>query len=229
VWPFLTFRFTYYYSQEDIMGGGTSKPSVSKKDTEVLTMHPSWESHVNEEKNSGFSFSLINVHISCALGTILFALCCMICVLLCYLGYRRFCHPKKKNKEATTAPPPPSMCATCLSCSPPSSTSLRPWDKEVMEDRYYASMRQQDYDDYDAMNNRVMSQDSFITTEAGLWIQWSSFVNFCRQLLWLTLWLLLLLLLRLLLHWLKFSYLRLSRSILAPTLLLHDSPRKTQY
>jgi hypothetical protein len=56
------------------MGGGTSKPAVSKKDTKVLTMHPSWETHVNEEKNSGFFFSLINVHTSCALGTILFAL-----------------------------------------------------------------------------------------------------------------------------------------------------------
>jgi hypothetical protein len=148
VWPFPTFRFTYYYSQEDIMGGGPSKPAVSKEETEVLTMHPSWESHVNEEKNSGFFFSLINKHIPCVLGTILFALCIMICILLGYLGYRRFCHgPKKKTKEAT-APPLPSTCATCLSCSPPSSTCLRPWDKEAMEDRYYVSMRQGDDDDF---------------------------------------------------------------------------------
>jgi hypothetical protein len=81
-------------------------------------------------------------------GETFFALCCMICVLLCYLGYRRFCHPKK-TKEATTVPPPLPMCATCLSCSPPSSTSLRPWDKEAMEDSYYASMQhQRDDDDY---------------------------------------------------------------------------------
>jgi hypothetical protein len=152
VWPFPTFRFTYFYFEEDIMGKETSKPAVSKKDTEVFTMHPSWETHVNEEKNSGFFFLLINVHISCALGTILFAFCCMICVLLCYLGYRMFCHPKKK---ATTAPaPPPPTCITCSSCPPPSSTSLRPWDKEAMEDRYFASMqrqrddRQQDDDDF---------------------------------------------------------------------------------
>jgi hypothetical protein len=148
VWPFPTFCFMYYYFDEDIMGGETSKPDVSKKDTEVLTMHPSYETHVNEEKNSGFFFLLINLHISCALGTILFALCCMVCVLLCYLGYRRFCNPKK-NKETTTAPPPPHTCLTCLSCPPPSSTSLRPWDKEAMEDRYYASMQRQRYDNDD--------------------------------------------------------------------------------
>jgi hypothetical protein len=148
VWPFPTFCFTYYWSQEDIMGGTPSKPAVSKKDTEVLTLHPSWESHVEEETNSGIFFSLLNVHVLCALGTILFCLCIMICILLGYLGYQRFCHrPKKKTKEAT-APPPPSTCATCLSYSP-SSASLRPWDKEAMEDRYYASMRQQnDVDDF---------------------------------------------------------------------------------
>jgi hypothetical protein len=119
VWPFPTFCFTYYFFEEDIMGGDTSKPAVSKTDTEVLTMRPNWETHANEEKNSGFFYSLLNVHISCALGTILFALSCMICVLLCYLGYRRFCHPKKK---ATTAPlpPPPPTCVTCLSCPPTS-------------------------------------------------------------------------------------------------------------
>jgi hypothetical protein len=73
----------------------------------------------------------------------------MICILLGYLGYRRFCHrPKKKTKEAT-APPPPSTCVTCFFCSPLSLTSLRPWDKEAVEDRYYASIRQRvDFDDF---------------------------------------------------------------------------------
>jgi hypothetical protein len=70
------------------MGGKATKPAVSKKDTEVLTMHPSYETHDNEEKNSGFFFSLINIFISCALGTILFEFCCLVCVLPCYLGYR---------------------------------------------------------------------------------------------------------------------------------------------
>jgi hypothetical protein len=82
--------------------------------------------------------------------------------------------------------------------------------------------------------NSVMSQDRFITTEAGLWIQWSSFVNFCRQLLLLMLWLLLLLLFWLLPQWLKsikFSYLRLRHSISAPPmpLLLHDYLWMTSY
>jgi hypothetical protein len=148
VWPFPTFCFTYYYFEEDIMGGETSKPAVSKKDTEVLTMHPIWETHVNQEKNSGFFFSLINVHISCAPGTIRFALCWMICVLLGYLGYRRFCHPKKKAATAPPPPPPP-MCVTCSACPHTSLTSLRPWDKELLEDRYFASMqRQWDDDDF---------------------------------------------------------------------------------
>jgi hypothetical protein len=104
VWPFPTFRFTYYYSQEDIMGGGPSKPAVSKEETEVLTMHPSWESHVNEEKNSGFFFSLINKHIPCVLGTILFALCIMICILLGYLGYRRFCQRRRPKRQQRRRP-----------------------------------------------------------------------------------------------------------------------------
>jgi hypothetical protein len=58
VWPFPTFCFTYYYFDKDIMGSGAAKPAVSKKDTEVLTMHPSFEKHANEETNSGFIFSL---------------------------------------------------------------------------------------------------------------------------------------------------------------------------
>jgi hypothetical protein len=94
---FPTFRFTYYYFDKDIMGSGAAKPAVSKKDTEVLTMHPSYETHGNEETNSGFFFSLINIHILSALGTISFAFCCLVCVLLCYLGYRQFCHPKKNK------------------------------------------------------------------------------------------------------------------------------------
>jgi hypothetical protein len=69
------------------MGSGAAKPAVSKKDTEVLTMHPSYETHGNEETTSGFIFSLINIHINCALGTILFACCFLVCVLLCYLGF----------------------------------------------------------------------------------------------------------------------------------------------
>jgi hypothetical protein len=56
VWPFPTFCFTYYYFDEDIMGGETSKSAVSKKDTVVLSVHPSYKTHVNEEKNSGFFF-----------------------------------------------------------------------------------------------------------------------------------------------------------------------------
>jgi hypothetical protein len=148
VWPFLTFRFTYYWSQEDIMGGTPAKPAVSKKETEVLTLHPSWELHINEETNSGIFFSLLNVHVTCALGTILFCLCIMICILLGYLGYHWFCHRQKKKTKEATAPPPPPTCATCSSCSPPSA-SLRPWDKEAMEEKYHASMRQQDdFDDF---------------------------------------------------------------------------------
>jgi hypothetical protein len=133
--------------------GGTAAKEEEKDTTEVLTLHPSWESHVNEETNLGIFFSLLNVHISCALSTIVFCLCILICILLGYLGYRWFCHrPKRKDKEATaTATTAPPTCATCSSCSPPSA-SLRPWDREAMtmEDKYYASMCQQrdDFDDF---------------------------------------------------------------------------------
>jgi hypothetical protein len=150
VWLFPTFRFSYYWFQEDIMGGTAAKEG-EKDTTEVVTLHPSWESPVNEETNSGIFFLLLNVHIGCALGTIVFCLCIMICILLSHLGYCRFCHPpKRKDKEATATTAPPT-CATCSSCSPPSA-SLRPWDREAMtmEDKYYASMRQQrdDFDDF---------------------------------------------------------------------------------
>jgi hypothetical protein len=123
VWPFPTFRFSYYWDQESIMGGEAAKPK-KEETTEVLTMHPSWESHVNEETNSGIFFSLFNIHISCALSTLIFCFCIMICILLGYLGYRRFCHR------------PPSVS--------------RPWEAMTMEDKYYATtMRQRDdFDDY---------------------------------------------------------------------------------
>jgi hypothetical protein len=55
VWPFPTFRVSYYWDQESngsIMGGEAAKPK-KEETTEVLTMHPNWESHVNEETNSG--------------------------------------------------------------------------------------------------------------------------------------------------------------------------------
>jgi hypothetical protein len=65
VWTFPTFRFSYYWDQESIMGGEATKPKKEEETTEVLTMHPSWESHVNEETNSGIFFSLLNIHISC--------------------------------------------------------------------------------------------------------------------------------------------------------------------
>jgi hypothetical protein len=106
VWPFPTFRFSYYWDQESsngsIMGGETSKEE--EETTEVLTMHPNWESHVNEETNSGVFFSLFNVHMSCIMSTFIFCLCIMVSILLGYLGYRRFCHrPKRKSKEAMEA------------------------------------------------------------------------------------------------------------------------------
>jgi hypothetical protein len=137
VWPFPTFCFTYYYFVEDIMGSGASVPAaVPVKDTEVLTVHPHIELHGIKETTSGFIFPLINIYINCALGTLLATFCFLVCVLLCYLGYQQFCHPGKKHKG--TAPPP--TCVTCSTC--PSLTSLRPaWDKEAMEDRYYASMQ----------------------------------------------------------------------------------------
>jgi hypothetical protein len=172
--------------------------------------------YVAPGKNLGFFFSLINVHISCALGTILFALCCMVCVLLCYLGYRRFCHPTK-NKEATTEPPPPPTCVTCLSCPPPTSTSLRPWDKEAMEDRYYASMQRQRYDNDDfGFAPQCYKQPRQPRYNRGRIVDYIDH----EPVLWLMPWLLL--------PWLKsikFSHLRLCHSILATMqLLLRDSP-----
>jgi hypothetical protein len=140
------------------MGGEESKPKKEKETTEVLTMHPSWESHVNKETNLGIFFSLLNIHISCALGTLIFCLCTMVCILLGYLGYRQFCHrPKRKNRE------PPSTCATCLSCTAPPTASLRLWDKEAMsmtmEDKYYASLHQQDdFDDFGFAPNQRYEQ-----------------------------------------------------------------------
>jgi hypothetical protein len=79
------------------MGTPESKPAA-KETTEVLTMHPSWDSHANEENNSGVFFSLFNVHMSCIFSTFIFCLCICISVLLAYLGYRRFCaRPRKKS------------------------------------------------------------------------------------------------------------------------------------
>jgi hypothetical protein len=132
------------------MGGSESTPKKEEeKTTEVLTMHPSWESHVNEETNLGIFFSLFNIHISCVLSTLIFCLCIMICILLGYLGYRRFCHrPKRKIREA------PSTCATCSSCTaPPAPLTSCPWAMN-MEDKYYATMREQDdLNDYGSFYN----------------------------------------------------------------------------
>jgi hypothetical protein len=73
---------------EDIMGSGASVPAaVPVKDTEVLTVLPRIKLHGIEETTSGLFFSLINIHINCALGTLLAAFCFLVCVLLCYLGY----------------------------------------------------------------------------------------------------------------------------------------------
>jgi hypothetical protein len=81
VWPFPTFCFTYYYFVKDIMGSGASVPAaVPVKDTEVLMLHPCAESHNIEETTSGFS--MINIYINCALGTLLTAFCFLVCVLL---------------------------------------------------------------------------------------------------------------------------------------------------
>jgi hypothetical protein len=108
VWPFPTFRFGYHWDRESngsIMGTPESKPA--KTTTEVLTMHPSWDSHANEENNSGVFFSLFNVHMSCIFSTFIFCLCICISVLLAYLGYCRFCaRPKKKSREATSTSHP---------------------------------------------------------------------------------------------------------------------------
>jgi hypothetical protein len=154
------------------------------------------------------------------LGTLLAAFCFLVCVLLCYLGYRQFCHPGKKHKG--TAPPP--TCATCSTC--PSWTSLCPaWEKEAMEDRYYASMQRHQcmrYEDNDfgfafpphryqqprqpGFNRDIL----WITLIMSLWPP--SYVNFCKRLLY---------------RWpksIKLRHLRLqhSRSISATTWLPHD-------
>jgi hypothetical protein len=149
VWPFPTFWFSYYWGQESnwsVMGGKAAKPK-KEETTEVLTMHPNWESHVNEETNSGIFFSLFNIHISCIISTLIFCLCIMICILLGYLGYRQFCHrPKRKSREA------PSTGATYSSCAsppaPPAPLTSRSWATN-MEDKYYTTIRERDdIDDY---------------------------------------------------------------------------------
>jgi hypothetical protein len=127
VWPFPTFRFSYYLDQESsdgsIMGGEASKED-EKETIEVLTMHPSWESHANEEINSGVFFSLFNVHMSCIFSTFILCLCIMVSVLLGYLGYRRFCHrPKMKSREAMEA----------ISSSHPAPLMSRSW-ATIMEE-----------------------------------------------------------------------------------------------
>jgi hypothetical protein len=105
--------------------GGTAPKEEKEETTEGLTMHPNWESHVNEETNSGVFFSLFNVHMSCILSTFIFCLCIMISILLGYLGYRRFCHiPKRKSREAMEA----------SSSSYPAPLMIRSWT--TMEDKY---------------------------------------------------------------------------------------------
>jgi hypothetical protein len=125
VWPFPTFRFGYHWDQESngsIMGTPESKPE-KQATTKVLTMHPSWDSHANEENNSGVFFSLFNVHMSCIFSTFIFCLCIMVSVLLAYLGYWQFCHrPKRKSREAT-------------STSHPAPLTSRSW-ASTMEDKY---------------------------------------------------------------------------------------------
>jgi hypothetical protein len=65
------------------MGSGASVPAaVPVKDTEVLMVHPRIELHGIKEITSGFIFSLINIHINCALGTLLATFCFLVCVLL---------------------------------------------------------------------------------------------------------------------------------------------------
>jgi hypothetical protein len=96
VWPFPTFRF-HWGSNGSVIGTPESKPAA-KDTTEVLTMHPSWDSHANEENNSGVFFSLFNVNVSCIFSTFIFCFCIAILVLLAYLGYRRFCaRPRRKS------------------------------------------------------------------------------------------------------------------------------------
>jgi hypothetical protein len=101
VWPFPNFRFEWG-SNESIMGTPESKPEV--KTNEILTMHPSWDSHANEENNSGVFFSLLNVHFSCVFSTFIFCFCIAISVLLAWLGYRRFCaRPKSTSRPAAAS------------------------------------------------------------------------------------------------------------------------------
>jgi hypothetical protein len=84
------------------MGTPESKPEV--KTNEVLTMHPSWDSHANEENNSGVFFSLLNVHFSCVFSTFIFCFCVAISILLAWLGYRRFCaRPKSTSRPAAAS------------------------------------------------------------------------------------------------------------------------------
>jgi hypothetical protein len=67
-------------------------------------MHPSWDSHANEENNSGVFFSLLNVHFSCVFSTFIFCFCIAISVLLAWLGYRRFCaRPKSTSRPAAAS------------------------------------------------------------------------------------------------------------------------------
>jgi hypothetical protein len=108
---------------------GTPESKQADKDTtEVLTMHPSWDSHANEENNSGVFFSLFNVHVSCIFSTIIFCIC--ISVLIAYLGYRRFCaRPRKKS----TSRPATSRPATSRS-APLKSRFSTMEDKFEMED-----------------------------------------------------------------------------------------------
>jgi hypothetical protein len=68
-------------------------------------MHPSWDSHANEENNSGVFFSLFNVHVSCIFSTFIFCFCIAISVLLAYLGYRRFCARPRRRKSSSTSRP----------------------------------------------------------------------------------------------------------------------------
>jgi hypothetical protein len=52
------------------------------------------------------------------------------------------------------------MCMTCSTC--PFFTSLRPaWDKEAMEDRYYASMQRQQHMRYEDEESMTYCTKSF--------------------------------------------------------------------
>jgi hypothetical protein len=134
VWPFPNFRFEWG-SNKSIMGTPISKPEV--KTTEVLTAHPSWDSHANEENNSGVFFSLLNVHFSCAISIIVFCFCLAISILLGYLGYRRFCaRPKSTSRPA----------ADSRSSGPLRSRFSNIEEKIEMED--FEEMTSHGYDNY---------------------------------------------------------------------------------